>query len=126
MKKFIAIALVASVSMSAASAQDVQENLRQTANKVIEAFQKHDYKTFVSYFDDTMKKSMTEEQVKIVWEQQIVGAVGKFVKADTDDIKVSSQGGYDILLIPCTFEKTKLNMQLAFNKDGQISGWYFK
>ena len=125
MKKFIAMALVASVSMSAAPAQDVQENLRQTADKVIEAFQKNDYKTVVSYFDDNMKKAMTEEQLKIVWERQIIGAVGKFVKADTD-IKSSSQGGHEILLIPCTFEKTILNMQLAFNKDGQISGWYFK
>ena len=66
MKKLIAIALIVSVSILATQAQDVQENLRQTANKVIEAFQKHDYKTFVSYFDDTMKKSMTEEQVSSI------------------------------------------------------------
>ena len=125
MKKFIAMALVASVFISAAPAQDVQENLRQTADKVVEAFQKNDYKTVVSYFDDNMKKAMAEEQLQVVWEQQIIGALGKFVKTDAD-IKTSSQDGYDILLIPCTFEKAKLNMQLTFNKDGEISGLYFK
>ena len=125
MKKFIAMALIASASMSAAPAQDVQKNLRQTTDKVIEAFQKNDYKSVVSYFDDTMKKGMTEEQLKAVWEQQIIGSVGKFVKAEAD-ITTSSQGGYDILLIPCIFEKAKLNIQLAFNKKGQISGLFFK
>ena len=119
------MALIVSASMLAAPAQDVQKNLRQTADKVIEAFQKSDYKSVVSYFDDTMKKAMTEEQLKTVWEQQIIGSVGKFMKAD-DNITASSQEGYDILLIPCNFEKAKLNMQLVFNKDGQISGLFFR
>ena len=125
MKKLIAMALIASVSILATRAQDVQENLRQTVDKVVEAFQKNDYRSVVSYFDDTMKKAMTEEQLKTVWEQQVIGSVGKFVKVEAD-IESSSQGGYDILLIPCSFEKAKLNMQLAFNKDGQISGLFFR
>ena len=119
------MALVASVSMSAVPAQDVQKNLRQTADKVVEAFQKSDYKSIVSYFDDTMKKSLTEEKLKAVWEQQIIGSVGKFVKANTD-VEALTKDDINVLLIPLTFEKGKLNLQLAFNKEGQISGMYFK
>ena len=125
MKKFIVVALVASVSMSALPAQDVQENLRQTADKVIEAFQKKDYKSIVSYFDDTMKKNLPENILKTVWEQQITGSVGKFVKADTN-VDVLSKGDVGMLQIPCAFEKGKLNLQLMFNKRGQISGMFFK
>ena len=125
MKKFIVVALVASVSMSALPAQDVQESLRQTADNVIKAFQKKDYKSIVSYFDDTMKKNLPENVLKTVWEQQITGSVGKFVKADTN-VDVLSKGDASMLQIPCTFEKGKLNMQLMFNKRGQISGMFFK
>ncbi len=98
---------------------------RQTALNAAEALQKEDYKSIVMYFDDTMKKAMSEEQLKNVWTQKVIASMGKLQKISTD-ITASSRSGYEILLVPCTFEKGNLNLQLAFNQSGQISGLYFR
>jgi hypothetical protein len=130
MRKFAVCAVAASLSLSAPAQEPTTQEassaeIRQTAITVVEAFQQEDFTKIVSFFDDTMKKSMSDKQLKITW-AQLQLSVGKLQKADTTGITEMKYEDYKILLIPCTFGMSALKMQLAFNKKGEISGLVFK
>ena len=100
------------------------QTVNRTAEIVIEAFQKSDIKTVRAYFNETMNDKLSAMQLKVVWGQLTM----KYGKLKDFDINVSAQRyeNHSILLIPCTFERGKLNIQLAFNSEGKIAGLYFK
>ena len=100
------------------------QTINQTAAIVIEALKKSDFKTIRSYFDDTMKNRLSEMQLRMIWMTH-TQKLGKLTDADTN---VSAQHGekYSLILIPCTFTNGKINLQLAFNSEGRISGLYIK
>jgi len=100
------------------------QTIQQTAAIVIDALKKSDAKTVRAYFDETMKKASSEAQMDTVWASVIL-LKGELKSADTN-VEATRYGEYDILLIPCTFERGSLNIQLAFNHEGKISGLYFK
>lgn len=100
------------------------QTIQQTTAIIVEALQKSDIKTVRVYFDETMKKSLSESQMNMAW-TSVTLLKGELKSADTN-VEVTRHGEYDILLIPCTFEKGSLNIQLAFNHEGEISGLYFK
>ena len=100
------------------------QTIQQTAKIIVEALQKSDTKTVRAYFDETMKKGLSEAQMNMAW-QSVSLLEGELKSADTN-VEATPHGEYDILLIPCTFERGSLNIQLAFNHEGKISGLYFK
>jgi hypothetical protein len=129
-RKFAVCAVAASLSLSSPAQEPTAQkadstDIRQTAATVVKAFQQEDFAKIVSFFDDTMKKSLSEKQLRTTW-AQIEFSVGKLQKADVDSITETEHEGYKILFIPCTFEKSALKLQLVFNKEGKISGLFFK
>ena len=100
------------------------QTVNQTAEIVIEAFQKSDIKTVRAYFNETMKNKISAMQLRAVW-GQITMQNGKLKDFNTN-VTAQHYENYSVLLIPCTFERGKLNIQLAFNNEGKISGLYFK
>ena len=101
-----------------------EQTINQTAEIVMKAFEKSDFKTVRTYFDETMKIGLSELGMRNMW-MSIIMQYGKLKDYDTN-VKGQHNEKYSILLIPCTFEKAKLNIQLAFNSEGKISGLYFK
>jgi hypothetical protein len=104
--------------------QEQEQAIKRTAEIVIEAFKQSDIKTVRDYFDETMKNGLSETALRTTW-TSLTTLSGNLKYADTN-VKVKRSGNYVILLIPCTFEKGALNIQLAFNSDGKISGLFFK
>ena len=100
-------------------------DIRQTAEKVVKAFEEENFDVIIARFDDKMKKGLPKSGLKMTW-LQLTGSYGKFDGADMENVKESITEDYSILLIPFAFEKGKLNLQLTFNKEGQISGMYIK
>ena len=100
------------------------QTVQQTAAIIVEALKKSDIKTVRAYFDKTMKEGLSETKMTMVWTSVILQK-GELKSADTN-VEAQRHEEYDILLIPCTFEKGSLNIQLAFNREGKISGLYFK
>lgn len=133
-KQFVVCTLVVGISQTTPAPEPEQEPtdvIHQIAENVVDALQKKDYNAIVVYFDDTMKKVLTEQKLS-----EMSSEIGKLVKADTK-VKSFKQDGYDFLRIPCTFERTvsirakplftipfSLTLQLVFNEKGQISGMY--
>ena len=104
--------------------QEQEQAIKRTAEIVIEAFKQSDIKTVRDYFDETMKNGLSETALRTTW-TSMTTLSGNLKSADTN-VKAKRSGNYVILLIPCTFEKGALNIQLAFNSDGKISGLFFK
>jgi hypothetical protein len=123
MKKFAVGALVSCMALTTPAPEPELTDIHQIAEKVVEGFQKQDYNSIVAYFDDTMKKGLPEQKIAEVWNS--LGIYGKLLKADTK-VKALKSGEHDLLIIPCTFEKAVLTLQLSFNEKGQISGMYFR
>lgn len=120
---FVLFGAPASASVAPASIPEGQ-TIRQTAEIVVDAFQKGDYATVTAYFDDRMKKAVSPTKMKFAWEA-VEGQFGPLKSADTN-VEESLHESYRILLIPCIFEKGEINLQLAFDDAGRISGLYFK
>jgi hypothetical protein len=101
-----------------------EQTINQTAEIVMEAFQKSDVKTVRAYFDERMKNGLSETSLRFTW-MSLTAQYGKLKDYDTN-VEAQHQDNYSVLLIPCTFERGKLNMQFAFSSEGKISGLYFK
>ncbi len=80
------------------------------------------YADAVAHFDTVMKKAMSAEQLKQTWES-IVGQCGAFKK--TGPARTANQAGFDIVFVPCEFEKATLDTKIVLDKDGKIGGLWF-
>ena len=89
----------------------------------MEHFQKADYDSIYSYFDETMKAAMPAEKLKQVW-SSLQAQVGKFNKAE--GIETAEVQGYNVIYYTCFFANATLNYKLVFNAEKQISGMFFE
>jgi uncharacterized protein len=82
-----------------------------------------DCKSAEGLFDDTMKTGLPEEKIIEAWES-LVTQFGPFKTQGS--IKQTKIQGYDVIFVPCQFEKMSLDCQIAFDINGRIAGLYFK
>jgi dienelactone hydrolase len=117
--------LITPVPSSAAptGSVDAFKELVPAAKTFVDQLAKGDFTAADSTFDATMKSAMPETKLKDAW-NQVIGQAGAF-KAQLGTSTIS-QGDYRIVLVTCQFEKSVLAVQLSYNKQGQISGLYFK
>jgi len=71
-----------------------------------------------------MKKGLSSTGIKLAW-LQVNLTFGKFEKANLDELKETHVDNYDIIEVPFSFQKGNLNLRLAFNSKGEISGLFF-
>jgi hypothetical protein len=99
--------------------------IRQKTENVVHAFERGDFDAITVHFDARMKKALPAGGLKMVWLQTNF-TYGKFEKADLAGLKESTLEQYEIIEVPFTFQKEKLNLRLVFNKDGTIGGLFIK
>ncbi len=99
--------------------------IRQKTEEIVKAFEHVDFNAITVYFDATMKKGLPASGLKMVWLQTNM-TYGKFEKADLANLKESSTEKYEIVEVPFTFQKGKLNLRLVFDKNGAIGGLFLK
>jgi len=83
---------------------------------------KEDFKTCETYFDTTMKTALPEDKLKEGWKGFITKA--GTLKKETGT-KKDKAGEYDVVYITCEFEKTPVEVKIAFNNSKEISGLWF-
>jgi len=99
--------------------------IRQKTENVVKDFEQNNFDAITVYFDETMKRGLSSEGLKSVW-LQLNLTCGKFEKADMDSLKETRIDKYDVIEVPFFFQSNKLNLRLAFNSEGKISGLFFK
>ncbi len=100
---------------------DERSAAREAAAKAfIEAMQKGEFEKATKDFDATMKKVSGADKLEEFW-KEFTGQVGALKKTGT--FRTGKKGKYDLVFIPCEFEKHKFDLRLAFDPDGKITGF---
>ena len=99
-------------------ANDITDIAKEFFNLLLQ----EDFKTAETYFDATMKTALPEEKLKDGWKGFITNA-GNFKKETVT--KKDKAGEYDVVYITCEFEKTPVDVKIAFNSAKEISGLWF-
>jgi hypothetical protein len=92
------------------------------ANDVINNLATRQFQKVSALFDATVAAAIPPDKLPGVWDQ-VVAQGGAFRKIDSS--KVIEQPGYHVATVTCEFEKGNLNIILAFDPHGQISGLFF-
>jgi hypothetical protein len=98
--------------------------IRQKTENVVKAFEQGNFDAITVYFDETMKKGMPPSGLRMLWTQANM-TLGKFEKADMDNLREVRIDKYDAIVVPFFFQNDRLNFRLVFNEDGKISGMQF-
>jgi len=99
--------------------------IRQKTENVVMAFEQGNTDAIPAYFDETMKKGLSANALKLTW-IQLNFLYGKFEKADMDGLEETSSNNNHLVIVPFYFQKEKRHLQLAFNSQGEISGLYIR
>ena len=124
MKFLFAVALIVLSVLPCAAAEDKDRESKLKA-KVVEFFAalaKEDYEGAGKDFDDAVRKALPTDKVKELWLKlpKQVGALKR-----RGESRIEKVGKYDVVILPCTFEKMKLDARFSFNADAKISGLAF-
>ncbi len=126
MKKYLVLMLAMTalvlflVGSHSATAQT--QDVSAQAGKFITLLSGGEYKAAVGMFDETVKAALPKEKLEQVW-QGLQAQCGAYQsKGDTRKEKIQQ---YDVVYVPCKFEKTALDCQIAFDSNGMIAGLHF-
>lgn len=90
--------------------------------RFVDLLAKEDFSAAVAQFDGAMKTALPEVKLRETW-QALTKEAGSFKqRLQSRALKV---GAYDVILVTSEFERTKLDVKVALNSRGQVSGLYF-
>ncbi len=93
-----------------------------TARALVEALAKEEFAKAGKDFDATMNKALPEAELRKMW-KALLGKVGALRKQGSP--RIEKAGGYDIVYVPCEFEKMALDFRIPIDKDGKVAGLRF-
>ncbi len=89
------------------------------AEAVVDALVARDFAKVTAQFDDTMKAALTDAQLGTGWDTTVL-QTGKFVRRA--GAQQQARGVYIAVVVPCEFERGKLDVTVVFNASGRIAG----
>ncbi len=101
--------------------QSSVKDIKSLAEEFIDHIVKGEYSTANNYMNSEMRSLMPAPKMEQTW-KTIESQAGKFkgrIETKKENIK-----GFDVALVTCLFEKTKLDAQVAFDSNNLISGFY--
>jgi len=97
-------------------------DLTSQAKKFLTLLSGGDYKTAEGMFDEAMKSAVPEQKLKETW-QALQTQFGSF--KEHGSVRKENIQDHEVVFVTCRFEKTSLDSQIAFDKEGLIAGLYF-
>ena len=94
----------------------------QPANEFVELLTDEQFIAATETFDETMKEQLPAENLQEIWQSTIdqMGPFNKQLGARTE-----KQQEFDVIFVTCEFENGTLDVQIAYNTEGQVSGLFF-
>ena len=96
-------------------------DLESSANKLVDLLSKEDFAGVVAMFDATMKAALPEATLKQTW-ASVVQQAGPFKSRGS--VRIAKEQGYDVVYVPCQFERANLNAKVVFGKSGEVAGFF--
>jgi uncharacterized protein len=122
-----AVALLAALSLVPTTpAQEkppqVPPALRDAANKYLDLGIKGDYAEASKNYDETMTKVFPPDKLEATW-KSLKAQLGEL--RSRGEMRLEKRGVYDVVIVPCMFEKGELNARVVFDSKLKISGLAF-
>jgi fermentation-respiration switch protein FrsA (DUF1100 family) len=108
---------------SAAEDKERDSKLKAKVAEFFAALAKEDYEGASKDFDDAVRKALPTEKVKDLWLTTLPKQAGELKKRG--EPRIEKVGKYDVVVVPCTFEKMPLDARFSFNAEDKISGLGF-
>jgi hypothetical protein len=121
MNRILVLAAIWLALLSTLSAGLRAQDFEALAKDVAQELAARQYDKVEARFDATMASAMPLEKLQSFWDAT-VSQTGPF-KAVTSTTLVERQG-YHVVTLTCAFEKSSLNLRLAFDKDSKIAGLF--
>jgi dienelactone hydrolase len=126
MKWWMTLALVLAAGVAAAAPPGegavVVPGLVEKAQALLDALAAGKFEAAGKDFDEAMKKALPPDKLEVTW-KRLGGQLGAFKKPGP--ARVTKTGKYDVVVIPCEFEKVTLDARVAFSADKRVSGLGF-
>jgi dienelactone hydrolase len=99
-----------------------KEEHKASVKAFFDALAKGEYEAACKDFDETVRKASPPDKLKEFWEafQKQVGALKK-----QGNPRVEKVGKYEVIVVPCQFEKITLDARISFDANGKIAGYGF-
>jgi dienelactone hydrolase len=119
-----AVALVAALGVAGSDTSHAQENTAvDHAKRVLDLLGHDKFDEVAGEFNAPVAAAMSASQLRVVWStlRQQVGAFTSFI----DQRVTTPAAGITAVILGCQFEKTALNVILAFDVENKIAGLRF-
>ena len=100
-----------------------EDSIEQLSIELVKSFKMHNYNSIIEHFNPKMKRIFTEDRLEIIW-RTVVQRHGVLIKIlnietkDSEDLKST--------FLNCQFAHDKLIIQFTYDKNDQITGFYFR
>ena len=124
----ITLTAVMVLSLAGCGKDDVKETAAQQINytertfTIVDKLVNNKIGDFYSYFDENMKKQVTQADIQAIW-VDLIATYGTFDYYKTD-ISLTSKDGYQIADVPFVFKNGSATLRFALNAKGEISGFF--
>ncbi len=122
----IAVLLTACAPKATPTTQPTAEaavDLEARALAMVENLNKGDYAAASAEFDDKMLAALPGNKLQETWEG-LLAQTGAF--QNITGTYSEEAGGYKLIFVTCVFEKAAIDVRVAFNSEGKISGMFFQ
>lgn len=97
--------------------------LETSARTLLADFTAGRYDAAAKNFDAKMLEALPPAKLA-EFAKQLAAEVGAF--KSVRDVKQATAQGYDLVILVSEYEKTVVNVQVAFDADGKVAGLYFR
>src|SRR5262249_15370874 len=126
-RRFLSALVVGVISLPGLAAQQTAEtravSLEQTARSFVELLDKGEFAKATNHFDAAMRKALPPDELKKTW-QTVLARPGAYKKQAAS--RRASSGKYEIVYVTCEFARAKEDARVVFDKDGRITGLFFR
>lgn len=98
------------------------QDLTAHAQAVLASMAAQDFGAIEAQFDDTMKTALPPGRLATLW-TGVQTQFGTFKSCRAADARVRAIADKQMVITPCEFEHAKVDLQLAFDPAGRISGF---
>ncbi len=127
MRSLLKIPVAALIIMSVLSlnlqAQTRHDRLTQLTREFIEQLRTEQFETAASRFDSTISAAMPLDKLRQTW-QGVIAQVGAVQEITAITVQPHEQ--YDIVTATVAFQHISLNVQVTFDPDDKIAGFFLK
>ncbi len=113
---------LASMALAQEKPPLVPPALRDAANKFLDLTIKGEYAEASKNYDETMTKVFPPDKLEATW-KSLVKQFGPLKSRGA--MRLEKKGPYEIVIVPCSFEKMELNARVVFDSKQRISGLNF-